>query len=239
MNALADYMQREGRSADEVAVDLSALLGKKIGAGGVRLHASRAKTPQAWADALGLPPDPIREEADASSFEQGTTEDSTPLFRDDGTPPTPPPGADVKRPASSGGAISLTAKKRIEMAYTAIGAGASLVTNNKGYEAVADNYAPSLADAWMAAAEQNKTIAKIVAFMESGGPVGELVVGHIILVLGFAYVSGRGPNLEIIYGRFAGYRAAALAAEVQRQAEEHVNGSGHAAPEGFVGEPAV
>jgi hypothetical protein len=236
MNGLSEYMARTGRTPDEVATDLTALLGKKIGAGGVRLHSSRAKTPKAWAEALGISdtqPEPERPfddiPLDASLGEPGMT-------RDDGEPPAPPPGARVTTRAP-GGTISLQAKARIEMAYTAVGAGATLITSNKGYEDVASNYAPTLADAWLKAAETNPTIAKIVRFMESGGPVGELVVGHVILVLGFAYISGRGPDLDIIYGKFAGHRANAIATARVREAEAHLNGSGTATAEGVVGQP--
>lgn len=238
MNALGEYMEREGRTADEVAVDLSALTGKKIGAQGVRMWAARSKTPKAWAEALGLPADPIpAEEAD---YLEGTIPEDRGEFssRDEGAPPTPPPGSKL-RPVPGGGSIHVAAKKRIELAYTAIGAGATLVTQNHGYEAVADQYAPNLADAWIAAAETSPTVAKIVRFMESGGPVGELVVGHIILVLGFAYISGRGPDLEVIYGKFAGYRAAAIANAVEREAAAHLNGSGQASADSPLGEPAV
>lgn len=103
-----------------------------------------------------------------------------------------------------------------------------MATHNEGFSAVADSYAPNIADAWIAAAKENKNVAKIVAFMESGGPVGELVVAHVILVFGWAYVSGRGPALDFLYGgKFSGYRAAALHAvrEAEFAATAGVNGS--------------
>src|SRR5690348_4948439 len=230
-------MQREGRTDEEVATDLSALTGKKISPAGVRLWSSRAKTPKAWADALGLPPDG-HSEAEPLYLDDGPELGDGSLGRAEGEPPAPPPGSRVSAAARAPGGISVTAKARIEMAYTAVGAGATLITSNKGYEAVADHYAPHLAQAWMAAAETSPTVAKIVRFMESGGPVGELVVGHVILVLGFAYISGRGPDLELIYGTFAGFRANAIAEAVARNAEAHLNGSGQATAEGVVAEPA-
>ena len=56
-NALRRYLDDTGRTTDEVATDLTALLGKPISANGVRLHASRQRTPKAWAEALGLTDD--------------------------------------------------------------------------------------------------------------------------------------------------------------------------------------
>lgn len=242
MNQLKRYLDDTGRSPEEVAVDLSALMGKKIGTGAVLLWSRRPRPPQAWADALSLP-ESIDDEAAGGRY----LDDDEPLgghpsgeeeglLRDDAQPPTAPLGTQVHRtpPAVSGRAA---AKQRLEMAYNAIGAGATLITENKGYEAVASHYAPSLADGWLRAAETNATVAKIVAFMESGGPVGELVVGHFILLLGFGYVSGRGPQLDFLYGRFQGHRAAAVAAETIRQTEAHLNGSGQHAAEDRVGDP--
>ena len=225
MNQLGVYMEETGRTADEVAVDLTAILGRKIGPEGVKLHSRRPKAPKAWAAALGLP---AEEEPAAASFfepEPGDADAAAqPLGRDEGEPPTPPQGAKVVRPPAPSGQAAV--KQRLEYAYGAIGAGATLVTGNHGYEAVADHYAPNLADGWLKAAEVSPTVAKIVRFLDSGGPVGELVIGHVILILGFAYISGRGPDLAFLYGRFDGYRAAAIAEAVRREAEASLNGSG-------------
>jgi hypothetical protein len=243
VNQLGGYMQDTGRSAEEVAIDLTALLGKPISPASVRLWSSRQKPPKAWADALNLPESTIPDDH-ADSFELGPDTDAAEGLdpgrggREEGAPPTPPPGARVTaRPPAA--LPTAAAKERIAMAHTAIGAGATLVTHNHGYEAVADHYAPGLADAWIKAAETNATVAKIVRFMDQGGPVGELVVGYVILILGFAYVSGRGPQLDFIFGKFAGHRAAAVAAAVAAEAEAHLNGSGQTPPQGVVGEPAV
>ena len=244
MNALSSYMEREGRTADEVAVDLSALLGRKIGPAGVRVWASRSKPPQAWADALGLP-EPVDEPGGPEEAEFTPGPDWTgrgdPPGRAEGAPPAPPPGARQATPAPGGDLVHLTARKRLDLAYNAIGGGVSEITGNPGYGNVFAAYAPSLADAWVDAAKVSPNVAKVLAFLESGGPVGELVLGHLILAGAIIYVSGRGPEqLDLVYGsKFHGYRASAIAHAVRREAEAHLNGSGQAAAEGAVGEPAL
>ena len=57
-----------------------------------------------------------------------------------------------------------------------MGAGASMITQNQGFGAVSDAYSHDIADAWVNAAKENQNVAKIVAFLDSGGPVGELIV---------------------------------------------------------------
>lgn len=235
MNQLARYLEDTGRTPDEVAVDLTALLGKAISPGAVRLWSTRTKPPKAWAAALNLAPEdePLTAALDADG--EPALILGEPLAREDGLPPTAPEGTKITRPATGRMPLA-TAKQRLEMAYGAIGSGMSLITENDGYEKVAEGYAPGLADAWMAAAESNERVAKIVRFMESGGPVGELVVSHIILVLGFVYVSGRGPDLAFLYGsRFGGYRTAAIARSIAAEAEAHLNGSASAPAESGMG----
>jgi hypothetical protein len=238
LNLVGRHMQENDRSEEELAVDLSALLGRKITPAGVRVMSRRKNAPKSWVDALGLAP----EEEGAASFltdepQQGDFD--SPLTREDDNPPTAPSGDKIIRPARPG-VPNLSAKKRIEMAYGAIGSGATLLTGNRGYEGVAESYAPEIAQAWISAAEQNERVAKIVRFMESGGAVGELVVCHVLLVLGLVYVSGKGPQLDFIYGsKFGGYRAAAAAAHINAEAEAHLNGSGGSSAEGVMGEPAL
>jgi hypothetical protein len=115
-----------------------------------------------------------------------------------------------------------------------------MITKNNGYSAVADTYAPDLADAWIAAARADDNVAKIVRFLESGGPVGELVVCHVLLVLGWVYVSGRGPNLDAIYGdKFHAHRVNATAQRLIDEAAAQTNGATHEGAQGTVGHAQV
>ena len=230
---LRAYREENGLSREQVAAQLSERLGRPIRPGGVRRYENYDKLPKSWVEALGLTVD-APSAAEEVDFGSGETEHLDPLSRPGDEPPAPPPGARIAGPPSArppvlGGAAA--ALQRIEMAYSAIGAGATLVTQNKGFEEVASRYAPGLAKGWVAAAETNPTVAKIVRFMESGGPVGELVVGHVILILGFAYVAGRGPDLDFLYGRFSGYRAGAVAARVAAEADASLDGSAFGAAE--------
>lgn len=230
MNPLREHQERQGRSDEEMATDLSALLGRKISTQGYRLHSSKAKAPKAWADALGLvTPAP---ETDGPPWDAGVSDGvlGSSSEREPSAPPKAPDGARVSGPPSVVGEYGF-AKQRLVQAYAAVGAGASMITHNQGFAAVADSYAPAISDAWIAAAKTNENVAKIVRFMESGGPVGELVVCHILLVLGWVYVSGRGPDLDAIYARqFAGYRVAAAAGRIGDEAERFANNG--AAPQG-------
>jgi hypothetical protein len=211
VNALAKYREERGLTDQQIADELAALLGKTMSAGGVKLHASRKTTPKAWREALGLtdPDEPRAEEPEPTFDPGGLWTNEPPLPRPDAEAPTPPGGARFQpptAPAAPGGDYAIV-RDRIAKFYGAVGAGVSMVTQNDGYGAVANAYSGDLADAWVAAAKQNENVRRIVAFLESGGPVGELVIAHLILVGGFVYVSGRGPALDFLYaGKFSQHR---------------------------------
>jgi hypothetical protein len=250
-NELRDFRERKGMSRQEVADLLNETLDRKhgrppISESGIRMY-ERRKLPRSWRVALGLG-------LEASST--GTVYDfpSADPSLDDGEPgpgaarlddpPMMPPGARVQTPrpmdAAPGGEMSLV-RDRIAKAYNAVGAGLSMATRNDGYSAVTHAYSADLAAAWTNAARENKNVAAIVAFMESGGPVGELVVCHLILVCGFVYVSGRAPALGSILGDSLApfHRAAAEHKERERleaEANEFASaGNGAARPLGDAG----
>lgn len=210
-NALGQWMDREGLTDDEVADRLTVHLGREVKPLTVRLRTGKAATPPEWAQVLGVDtsddpkPDDVYDAVTASPTEEA------PSHREGIEPPRKPPGAN-HRPAPGGQTDYGMVRERIAKAYAAMGAGASMITQNQGYGAVADAYSNDLAAAWVAAAKENENVAKIVAFMDSGGPVGELVIAHLILVGGWVYVSGRGPALDFLYhGKFDGYRRLAIA----------------------------
>lgn len=215
MNALGRYRDEHGLTDDQVAEELSALLGRQIKPMGVRLKSGKGQPPKEWADALGLPPEMEFEyEFAPSPGLNGSEADTGGSSSPPGDPPTRPPGARVQpapTPPSRSGDYAMV-RDRIAKFYGAIGAGVSMATRNDGYGKVTDTYSKDLADAWIAAAQANPHVQKIVDFANSGGPVGELVVTHVILVLGFVYVSGKGPDLDFLYERnFGTYRREAIA----------------------------
>ena len=234
MNALGVYKDENGLTDEDVASTLSALLGKKITPQGVKLKSGKGKVPQPWAEALGLDlgdPDEYLDDFGAPS------ESTSDIPMASSEPPRAPSGAKfANSPRASTGGDYAQVRERIAKAYGAIGAGVSMVSGNQGYAEVTNTYSNDLAQAWVNAARENKNVAKIVEFMNSGGPVGELVMAHIILVLGFAYVSGRGPQLDFLYAdRFGRYRAASVAQrEAEAAAEGYFDGPADQGASGFV-----
>ena len=237
MNALGRYKETRGLSYEQVADELSALLGKPIKAKGVQLRSGTAKVPPAWADALGLDLDVSPADDWVLSDDEAADE---PRRRVESDPPKAPSGAPIRTGAPLASSDYAAVRERIAQAYGAMGAGFSMVTHNDGYSEVSKFYGTNLADAWVAAAKENKHVAQIVAFMESGGPVGELVVAHVILVLGFVYVSGRAESLGFLYGKFEPYHRKAAAELVVAAAEaetEHFHGTDPRSAAHPMGEP--
>lgn len=209
MNNLGRYRDERGLTNRQVADELAALLGRPMSAGGVELWSKKPKPPGEWARVLGLEAEPEPEPGPSvEDFDPAPGE--APPLRPGVEPPTRPADGRM-RPAPSMSVDYAFARDRIEKLYKMIGAGASMATRNDGFAKVADDNSGPIADAWVQAARSNTHVATVVSFMESGGPVGELVIAHVILVLGFVYVSGNGPDaLDSIYGRkFGGYRDAA------------------------------
>lgn len=208
MNNLGHYRDEKGLTNRQVADELAALLGRPMSAGGVELWSKKPKPPAEWARVLGLEPEPEPEPGPSvEDFDLGDGDALPP--RPGVDPPTRPADGRLRpMPMSVDYAF---ARDRIEKFYKMIGAGASMATRNDGFAKVTDDNSGPIADAWVQAARANTHVATVVSFMESGGPVGELVIAHVILVLGFVYVSGNGPDaLDSIYGRkFGGFREAA------------------------------
>ncbi len=229
MNPLKEYRTRFGMSQEELAAELTDKLGRLVKPSRIRtLEVSGAsRIPKSYAEALDL----TSLDTSSQGWDTGAeTRESDPPRPPDGAASGPPDAA----PVHADGSFT-SVRDRIAKAYGAIGAGASMLTQNQGYAVVADAYSRDLADAWVAAAQENANVARIVAFMESGGPVGELVIAHLILVGGFVYVSGRGPALDFLYaGKFGGHRAAAAQRIFEAEQAEWADANG-AAPVGAAG----
>jgi hypothetical protein len=161
---------------------------------------NRKRPPKEWAKLLGLPP----EELEPDPGPVGGNEGGDPAgFSGLDDPPMMPPGGSPEeggaaRPLSSGELAG--ARKRIAQAYNALGAGASMATRNDGYAAVTGLYANDLADAWAEAARENQHVAAIMEWVNSGGALGNLVFAHVILLGGFAYVTGYFHQLGPFFG---------------------------------------
>lgn len=232
-NLIRGIREETGASHDEIAALLTDRLGRTISAARVKvIEKDPGRLPKSWAAALGLDAPP---QGDGQEPADGLRESAPPR----------PPSEDAVQPRAASPAQGVDSsgfgavRDRIAKFYGAVGAGTSMLTQNDGYAKVADAYSRDLADAWIAAARENVNVAKIVAFMESGGPVGELVIAHLILVGGFVYVSGRGPDLDFLYaGKFESYRRAAAlrAAAADVDGEPGFNGSAPVGAAGPVGD---
>lgn len=235
-------MDSEGLTAEQVAERLTIHLGREVKPLTVNLRSGKARTPPEWAAVLGLDTTEEGHSSDETveAASPHTTIDGVPS-RAENDPPRNPGGATTVRPSGANTSDYGIVRDRLAKAYGAIGAGVSMVTQNDGYSAVATSYSGDLADAWIAAAKENENVAKIIAFLDSGGPVGELVIAHLILVGGFIYVSGKGPSLDFLYaGKFNGYRQLALAhGNTAAQAEPDLNGTAPAGATYSVGDSPV
>lgn len=225
-NALGRWIDERGISYAEAADTISALTGKRINANSVKLWTGRPTVPKAWAAALELD---LTAPAARPAEEWAGTPPPSAASSEGFEPPADPGGPRIPMqgsppPAGGGAGEYGIVRERIAQAYAAMGAGASMISHNEGYARVADSYKDDLAKAWVSAAKESKNVAKIVEFMQSGGAVGELVVSHFILVLGWVYVSGRAPGLHSIYGRFEPYHRAAAVARVVEESDEALDG---------------
>src|ERR1035437_1742013 len=88
VNQLGRYLETTSRTTDEVAVDLSALLGKPITAQSVLLWSRRRKPPKAWAAALSLP-DEVADPQEERYLDDDVPAGTERLLRDDDAPPAP------------------------------------------------------------------------------------------------------------------------------------------------------
>lgn len=250
MNALRVYRERHGLSHEQLAAELSNRLGRPITGLGVKTYEKRRGVPKSWAAVLEIetepaetselfPPAGYQLQHDQTRYQQaggfwssdGDGEER-PRARAEQEPPAPPSGA---RFASIGPSDFETARARIEKFYSAVGAGASMVSGNNGYGEVFDSYSRDLARQWITAAEADPRVRKIIVFFEAGGPVGNLILGHIILAGALVYVSGHAPALGFVYGKFDRFHADAHTRLLQERAEREAaeqqaeSGYGHGA----------
>lgn len=177
---VVDYMAQRGVDEQQLA-DLL-----ELNVRGVRGMKNR-EMPVRWCEKLGVPFDAEAAGAERERFVQTREqEDQPPRPHDDGAVrDAPRPLLPATAPDSS------VARERIASLYGGLGFALTARTGNRGYQAVVDDQAPHVADAWLKAAEENEFARRVVAMMSAGGATGELVMAHAVMVMGLAYVSGR------------------------------------------------
>lgn len=148
--------------------------------------------PNTWADKLGPG---AKRQADDVPHAPGEPPPVRPE-RDEPVTPNPPPGA---RLAPVPVDVGVAAAGRIADAYRFIGGGVATATGEQAIAQVVDGYAPDIGKAWVAAAQENEFARRVVNLMSAGGPMGDLVMAHVILIGGVLYVTGRAPALAAVY----------------------------------------
>lgn len=195
MNALADYMERERRSPEQVASTLHALTGKTISAQGVKMWAARKDgPPKAWREALQL---------DGAGFLGDSATGDPPSDGDERLTELPPrPLADSKIAPTT---IPGFARKRIAATYGYVGSGLGMALGNEGVGLVWADSSDPIAQAWLQAAETSDFARKFVTMMTAGGPMGEVVMLHVMMLGGTLYCLGQFPEVGL-YGQYKRYR---------------------------------
>ena len=226
-----DYQEQHGLTDDELAERL----GRDVR--GVRGMKNR-EIPRGWAEQLGVDFD-----VQAAAAERDRLQASAKPRREHDTEPPRPHDPDAVRPTPGPPLPATTdtsaAQERIAAVYSGVGFAVSTRSGNPGYAAVTDDQAPALARAWVKAAEENELARRVVALMGSGGAGGELVMAHVVWIMGLAYVSGR-SDLDPLgsyarkYGRYRPYVRVPADGE-DRPPEEDRARDGHPGPAAPVG----
>lgn len=218
---VADFMAQR-QLDDQQLADLL-----ELNVRGVRGMKNR-EMPVKWCEKLGVPFDAEAAGAERERFVSTTREQET----DPPRPHDPDAVRDAPR-ASLPAAVpdGSVARERIASLYGGLGFALAARTGNPGYQAVVDDQAPHIADAWLKAAEENEFARRVVAMMSAGGATGELVMAHAVMVMGLAYVSGRSDFDPLgSFARKYGQHRAFVRVDPDRPdaTSEDVAGDGHA-----------
>jgi hypothetical protein len=185
---VGDYLAATGLTREE--------LGARLAERGVELKdPSRQLVPskkitKTWAGALGLEPQ-LELDDDPAQPSPG---------RDGERPPTAPPNA---RPAPLPATITQLAEERIAETYNFLGGVGGMALGEPRVGQVVAAYSPTIAKAWIHAAEENEFAARVVRLMSAGGATGELLMTHLVMIGGLLYVTGRGDAFGGLYsGQF-------------------------------------
>lgn len=191
---LQQYQERTSQSPQQVADQLSALLGKRYTIPNVARHWRDGKVPPAWVEALNLP--------EVFPAEWEVDHDDESLSRESEHDPRPLRDSPVAKPALP---TRQFAEKRITALYAFVGAGIGEAVHNPGVTKVWDDGAPGIAKAWLDAAETSDFARRFVNLMSSGGPMGEVVMLHVTMFAGTLYVLGQFPDVGL-FGQYRRYR---------------------------------
>ncbi len=226
---LSELKESEGLSNETIAERLNAAgltvrrgerKGEPITADDVKRKGDRI--PFDWVPVLGVERvDPFERAAEnAGATETGAEgEPRRRRRRTEGTPQRPP-GAPVEVVIEAG------AQKRIAGAYKMVGAALATGSGSPGIAHVFADQSDMIARLWIDAAADNPYAARFVQMMSAGGPMGDLVAGHLYLAGACFYVFGAAiPGGDAIFPKYSRYRRAVIVSEPEPTAPAADNGA--------------
>jgi hypothetical protein len=181
MSDLTTYQAAEGYSDEQMAAMLSDKLGRAISATGYKVVKGRRDVPAEWLSALSIAP-------------------QEPSGNGHKLPSPPTPSGDERQteaplpPSAAVGVLPFnpqSAHMQITLAYTMAGKGAALAMRSPQVSDVWSSHAPRIADAYIAWAKEDATVARWINILTLGGPKGDLVQLHASMIITTLIVGGK------------------------------------------------
>lgn len=173
MSDIQAYQTAEGLSDEEMAARLSDLLDRPISVQGYKIVKGRKSAPGEWLNALSIVP------------------------RDESAVDRPPPADDDPQPPAHRAVMDAlpfepqSVQLQIEMAYKLAGKGVAMVMHEPKVAYVWGMAAPDIAQAYIAWARENRTVAHYLGMLTLGGAAGNLVLLHGSLLVATLIASGQ------------------------------------------------
>lgn len=180
MNPLVEYKDKKRLTNEELLKELKDKLGRPISMAGLEMMMQRKEPPLPWLNALGISPK-----------EPGGLKDS-PSEKPKNSPP------DVNPTAISLPFEPVSAKATIELIYTMAGKGAAMASRTEEVAKAWEINAPSLADAWINWAAENRAVANGIAMLTVGGPGGQVILMNASLIITTLMLVQQKRNINII-----------------------------------------
>jgi hypothetical protein len=209
MNTLKQYQEKNKLSTEELSKLITEKLGRRISVTGVEMMLNRQEAPIPWLNALGISP----KEPSGLKDEPKKTEKIEP-----GVNP-----AVISLPFEP-----VSAKQTIELIYSMAGKGAAMATRTPEVANAWHNSGPSLADAWIEWAKENRTVANGIAMLTVGGPGGAVILMNASLIISTLMLIQQKRGVQIIPPRFDAYQGAdddEIRAQTEGQVDEQLRGS--------------
>lgn len=180
MNPLVEYKEKKRLTNEELLKELKDKLGRPISMAGLEMMMQRKEPPLPWLNALGISP------KEPGGLKDGPSE----------KPKNSPP--DVNPTTISLPFEPVSAKATIELIYTMAGKGAAMASRTEEVARAWEINAPSLADAWINWAAENRAVANGIAMLTVGGPGGQVILMNASLIITTLMLVQQKRNINII-----------------------------------------